>query len=268
MPTLSARQLLRRLAAPFALSFLALTAVLIANYVSKPVWGPSRASVEGVLLAVPFTAAITIPMAVLLSVLIVFARLRREGMLDAVRREPNGIRRLVMPVLGGAAVVTIMTFVVNSQLVPRANERLATLSSGAAHARGDREMTIGELRAEASKARALTSNDGAALASRYEVEIQKKFAIASAVLVLALTGVAIVFVFPRGGVFVLTAAGCTVFALYYVTLVAGESLADRLILSPFVAMWMANGVFLAFALFVLWSLPRRAPGLGSVSLGT
>ena len=66
----SAPQLLRRHAVPFTLAFAGLTAALIANYVSKRTWGPSRASVEAVLLAIPFTAAMTIPMAVLLAVLV------------------------------------------------------------------------------------------------------------------------------------------------------------------------------------------------------
>lgn len=269
MPIPTTRQLLRRHAVLFSISFLALTATLVANYASKRTWGPSRATFEGVMLAVPFTAAMTIPMAVLLAVLVVFAQLRRQGILDAVRGQPNALRRLITPVLGGAAVIATVAFGVNSQLVPRANARLATISAGPSHQRGDREMTITELRAEANRARATGNADSPALASRYEVEIQKKYAIATAAVVLALTAMAIAFLFPRGGVVLFTGAAVAVVVLYYIALVAGESLADRLVLSPFIAMWMANGFFLAFALLVLWSRAFKGPhGTQSAAFGT
>ena len=249
----TSRQLLRRHAFPFALAFVGLTAGLVANYASKRTWGPSRATFEGVMLAIPFTAAMTIPMAVLLAVLTVFAQLRREGVLDAMLREPNGIRRLITPVLGAAAIIATLAFILNTQVLPKANERLATLSAGQSHVRSDREMTISQLRTEANKARAATGDDATALASRYEVEIQKKYAIAAAAFVLALTAVAIVFLFPRGGVVLFASTGVAVVVLYYFALVAGEFLADHLVLSPVIAMWMANGFFLAFALLVLRS---------------
>ena len=242
-----------------SLAFVGLTAGLVANYVSKRTWGPSRATLEGVLLAIPFTAAMTIPLAVLFAVLVVFTQLRREGVLDAVLGKPNGVRQLVMPVLGAAAIVTAIAFAMNSQLVPRTNERLATISAGASHQRGDREMTIGELRAQATSARATGDTEASALAARYEVEVQKKYAIAAAAFVLALTAIAIVLLFPRGRMVLFASAAVGVAVLYYVGLVAGESLADRLIISPFVAMWMANAFFLAFALLVFWRRVGKGP---------
>ena len=64
-------------------------------------------------------------------------------------------------------------------------------------------------------------------------------------------------------------ASYAVFGTYYVCLIAGESLADRLIVSPFVAMWMANALLLAAALlFVWWSRRRHAPrGAESLAIG-
>ena len=59
--------------------------------------------VEALLLAVPFTAAMTIPMAVFVTVLWVFTRLGAEGTLAAAQQERDGVRRLVAPVLGAAA---------------------------------------------------------------------------------------------------------------------------------------------------------------------
>lgn len=85
-------------------------------------------------------------------------------------------------------------------------------------------------------------------------------------MVLALTGVAIALLFPRGRVGLVIGAGLAVFGVYYVCLIAGEALADRLAVSPFVAMWMANAVLVTTALLVVWrSRGPRAPG-GAESL--
>jgi lipopolysaccharide export system permease protein len=79
--------------------------------------------------------------------------------------------------------------------------------------------------------------------SRYETEIQKKFALAAACVVFVLLGAPIGIRFPRGGVGLVIGVSIAVFALYYVGLIVGEDLADKLILDPVVAMWMANALF-------------------------
>jgi lipopolysaccharide export system permease protein len=85
----------------------------------------------------------------------------------------------------------------------------------------------------------------------YEVEIQKKFALAAACFVFILLGAPIALRFPRGGVGLTIGVSLVVFALYYVGLIAGESLARRGIVPPFVSMWGANLIFTALALFLL-----------------
>jgi len=79
--------------------------------------------------------------------------------------------------------------------------------------------------------------------SRYETEIQKKFALAAACVVFVLLGAPIGIRFPRGGVGLVIGVSILVFALYYVGLIVGEDLADKLILDPVIAMWMANALF-------------------------
>jgi Lipopolysaccharide export system permease LptF/LptG len=92
MPDPSTRQLLRRHAVAFAVSFVSLTALLVAIFAAKQVPQLSASGVqtgtiaEAVLLAVPFSAAMTIPMAVFLAVLWVFTRLGSEGVLAAAQR--------------------------------------------------------------------------------------------------------------------------------------------------------------------------------------
>ena len=85
----------------------------------------------------------------------------------------------------------------------------------------------------------------------YEVEIQKKFALAAACFVFILLGAPIALRFPRGGVGLTIGVSLIVFGLYYVGLIAGESLARRDIVPPFISMWGANLIFTALALYLL-----------------
>jgi lipopolysaccharide export system permease protein len=95
-------------------------------------------------------------------------------------------------------------------------------------------------------------------AASYEVEIQKKYAIAAASIVFALVGIPVALRFPRGGVGLVLATSLVVYTVYYVGLITGEELGDRLLVSPFVAMWAPNLLFSALGLVGLWAI--RRPG--------
>ncbi len=79
--------------------------------------------------------------------------------------------------------------------------------------------------------------------AQYEVEIHKKFSLAVACIVFVLLGAPIALRFPRGGVGLVIGASLAVFSLYYICLIAGESMADDGVLPPWVAMWGANAAF-------------------------
>jgi lipopolysaccharide export system permease protein len=87
--------------------------------------------------------------------------------------------------------------------------------------------------------------------NRYEVEIQKKFALAAACFIFVLLGAPIALRFPRAGVGLTIGVSLVVFGLYYVGLIAGESLARRGMVPPVVSMWIANVVFGVIALILL-----------------
>ncbi|MEX2465372.1 MAG: LptF/LptG family permease [Gemmatimonadota bacterium] len=87
--------------------------------------------------------------------------------------------------------------------------------------------------------------------NRYDVEIHKKLAIAFACLVFTLIGPPLALRFPRGGVGMVVAASTLIFSVYWVGLIAGESLADRRIANPAVTMWMGNVVFLLVGLWLV-----------------
>ena len=90
----------------------------------------------------------------------------------------------------------------------------------------------------------------------YEVEIQKKLAISAACIIFALLGVPIAIRFPRGGVGLVIGTSLAVFSVYYVGLIGGEELGDRLIVPPFFAMWTPNLIFLVLSIPLLWTVGR------------
>ena len=61
-------------------------------------------------------------------------------------------------------------------------------------------------------------------------------------------------------------ASTFLFTVYYVSLVAGEALADRQVISPLVAMWMANAFLLTVALLLVWRPSRPDPTRGAETL--
>jgi lipopolysaccharide export system permease protein len=77
-------------------------------------------------------------------------------------------------------------------------------------------------------------------ADRYAVEVHKKWAISLACISFVIIGVVMALRFPRGGIGLVIGGGLAVFAIHYVGLTAGESLADRGHVSPWLAMWMPN----------------------------
>jgi lipopolysaccharide export system permease protein len=95
--------------------------------------------------------------------------------------------------------------------------------------------------------------DDATLMNSYGVEIHKKFALAVACFVFVLLGAPIALRFPRGGVGLTIGVSLFVFALYYVCLIAGESIAKRGMMPAVVSMWMANVIF---GLIALWMLSK------------
>ena len=113
------------------------------------------------------------------------------------------------------------------------------------------EATVGQINVLRSRI-----TDARSTMSRYQVEIQKKFALAAACVVFVLFGAPIALRFPRGGVGLVIGASLVAFALYYVCLIAGETLADKLILNPIIAMWLANVIFTAAGLVLLVRVQR------------
>jgi lipopolysaccharide export system permease protein len=104
----------------------------------------------------------------------------------------------------------------------------------------------------------LRLEDSAQLMNSYGVEIHKKFALAVACFVFVLLGAPIALRFPRGGVGLTIGVSLFVFALYYICLIAGESIAKRGLMPAVVSMWMANVIFSLLALWLLAKMGRES----------
>jgi len=90
--------------------------------------------------------------------------------------------------------------------------------------------------------------------NRYLVEIHKKFSIPFACIVFILVGAPVGIMARRGGFAMATAMSLGFFVLYWALLIAGEELADRGLLSPFLAMWAANILLTLVGIVLIWQI--------------
>jgi len=88
-------------------------------------------------------------------------------------------------------------------------------------------------------------------AVKYRVEIHKKYAIAFACIVFVLVGAPLAVRFPRGGVGMVITASVLIFAIFWVSLIGGETLADRGYVGPALAMWLPNIVLLPVGILLV-----------------
>jgi lipopolysaccharide export system permease protein len=91
--------------------------------------------------------------------------------------------------------------------------------------------------------------------SQHMVEVHKKFSIPVACLVFAFIGAPLGIMARRGGIGTGVIYSLAFYLLYWICMIRGEVMADRLIIEPWVAMWAPNilvgigGVFLVIRLF-------------------
>lgn len=98
---------------------------------------------------------------------------------------------------------------------------------------------------------------GITQAHRFSVEIHKKYTISVACFSFVLIGVALALRFPRGGMGLVLGGGLLIFAIFYISMVGGESLADRGFVSPALAMWFPNILVVAAGIVGLMRVNRE-----------
>lgn len=90
--------------------------------------------------------------------------------------------------------------------------------------------------------------------AQYWVEVHKKFSTSVACIVFVLIGAPLGIMARKGGIGTGIIYSIAFFVLYWVCLIGGENLADRLIVSPVVAMWISNAIIGAFGVFLTWKM--------------
>jgi LPS export ABC transporter permease LptG/LPS export ABC transporter permease LptF len=118
-------------------------------------------------------------------------------------------------------------------------------------AKGDREMTLGELSSTVKDLR--SKGAGRKETGRFEVEYHKKFAIAGACLVFGLLGLGLSLGSKKEARSAAFGLSIAVIFVYYVIIRLGEQAGDTGMMPPLLAMWGANLVLglVALALLVL-----------------
>jgi len=86
----------------------------------------------------------------------------------------------------------------------------------------------------------------------YLVEIYKKYSIPFACLIFALIGAPLGYRVKRGGFGIAAGFSLLFFLLYWASLIGGEKLADRDLLSPFLGMWLVNILLGIFGLYLMF----------------
>ncbi len=110
---------------------------------------------------------------------------------------------------------------------------------------------------QSSRANALAARTLLQSAIEKRVEIHKKYAIAFTCIVFVLIGAPLAIRFPRGGVGMVITASVAVFALFWISLIAGEALADRGHVGPAIAMWGPNLILLPLGLYMVRGMSRQ-----------
>jgi lipopolysaccharide export system permease protein len=136
-----------------------------------------------------------------------------------------------------------------------AAEQIALWQSRSIPSMGGTDAMTQELSSE-SRSRAARGVALEQTVNRFDVEIHKKLAIAFACIVFTLIGPPLALKFPRGGVGLVIAASTIIFSVYWVGLIAGESLADRRVADPAVTMWVSNAVFLTAGIILTARMSR------------
>lgn len=93
-------------------------------------------------------------------------------------------------------------------------------------------------------------------AAQYLVEIHKKFSTSFACFIFVLIGAPLGIMARKGGIGTGIIYSLAFFVIYWICLIGGENLADRLIISPELAMWASNIIIGAFGIFITIAMVR------------
>jgi lipopolysaccharide export system permease protein len=125
--------LIRAHVGPFLFALGTITGLLFLNAVAQRLQDLAgkglawQTIVEFMVLSLPHTVALTLPMATLVAVLYAFSELTMHNELTAMKAGGVNPRRLLLPMLGVGIILGELMFVFNDQVLPEANHRLRDL---------------------------------------------------------------------------------------------------------------------------------------------
>ncbi|GAB1344529.1 LptF/LptG family permease [Gemmatimonas sp.] len=128
------RYVIREHAGPLVFALSALTSLLMLQYVARQLANlagkglPWAAIGKFFVLSLPFTVAMTLPMAVLVATLYAFGRMAAEHEITAFKASGVRVRTLMAPVLVCALLLSLFMVWFNDQLLPRTNHELRVLN--------------------------------------------------------------------------------------------------------------------------------------------
>jgi lipopolysaccharide export system permease protein len=127
------RYLLRVHLAPFVFALFALTSLLFVNTIARrfpELAGKglsARVILEVCALSIPHIIALTLPMAVLVSVLYAFSQLAADNEITALKASGVNLRSLLIPPLGAGLVIAAFMVYFNDRILPETNHALKVL---------------------------------------------------------------------------------------------------------------------------------------------
>lgn len=135
------RYVIREHVGPLLFALSALTSLLMLQYVARQLANlagkglPWSAIGQFFVLSLPFTIAMTMPMAVLVATLYAFGRMAAEHEITALKASGVRVRTLMMPVLVCALLLSLVMVWFNDQVLPAANHQLSVLQRDIARTR-------------------------------------------------------------------------------------------------------------------------------------
>ncbi len=96
------------------------------------------------------------------------------------------------------------------------------------------------------------------MSNEYRIEMQKKFTLAVACIVLFLIGAPVGSIIRKGGLGVPVLVGIVFFILYYILSIVGEKWAKEGVVDVYLGLWASNVILLGVALFFLQQARRDA----------
>lgn len=84
-----------------------------------------------------------------------------------------------------------------------------------------------------------------------QVEFHKKYALSFAIIIFVLIGIPLGLMTRSSGIGMAFSVSSLIFLIYYVSLTGGEQLADKGMISPFIAMWISNIVFFILSIVLI-----------------